>query len=487
MMSSSASNPRLQLRARAALELRRRREAGEIAVGPARWVPNPGPQAAAFACTADQIGYGGAAGSGKTHLALGLAGSGPHRRSIIFRRTFPNARGIIEASRELYAGRFNEQAHIWRLADGRTIEIGALQYEEDKRNHQGQARDLHVFDEATEFSESQVRFVIGWNRSTDPAVRCQVLLTFNPPLNEAGEWVIRFFAPWLQDGHPDPAADGEIRYVAMVDGAERFYHRAEDVPAGCQWKTRTFFHASLSDNPALVAAGYGATIDALPEPLRSLLKGNFAAARQADPWQVIPRAWVDAAQARWRPEPPGPLSCLGVDVARGGDDETALCPRHGAWHGQIATYPGRLTPDGPSVAALIAQQRPGDATVCVDVIGVGGSAYDHASPICNAVPVNVSERSGDTDRSGMLRFANLRSAMWWQLRESLDPAHGGGLALPPDEALRAELCAPRFVVRAGGVIQVESKDDLRKRLGRSTNRADALLLSRADAGGWGLA
>jgi hypothetical protein len=118
---------------------------------------------------------------------------------------------------------------------------------------------------------------------------------------------------------------------------------------------------------------------------------------------------------------------------------------------------------------------------------VGGSAYDHAAPVCNALAINVSERSADTDRSGMLHFANLRSALWWQLRESLDPTHGDDLALPPDDALRAELCAPRFTVRPGGIIQVESKDELRKRLGRSTNRADALLLSRADGGGWGLA
>jgi hypothetical protein len=453
------------------------------------------PQVRAYHSDAHVIGYGGAAGGGKTDLLLGFAGTA-HRRSIIYRRVFPSVRAIIERSREIFArddesrakDSYNEQLHVWRLADGRMIEFGAVQYDKDAKKQQGQARDFIGFDEATEFPESVVRFLMGWNRTTTPQQRCRVVMTFNPPMDDSGAWVVKFFAPWLDPASPDRARDGDVRWVARIDDKDVFFVNKEDAPPEVRatLKTRTFFHASLKDNPILAATGYGATIEALPEPLRSFLKGNFGAAQAANPWQVIPRAWVEQAQRRWTPEPPGPLSALGVDVARGGQDETALCPRHGTWYGPIESYPGRATPDGPSVAALVIARNPGEALVGVDVIGVGGSAYDQLVGIVQAMPINVSEKSLDTDRSGKLRFANLRSALWWQLREALDPQHGDGLMLPDDPVLREELTAPRFEVR-GGVIHVESKDTLRERLGRSTNRADALLLSRAIATGWLLA
>ena len=61
--------------------------------------------------------------------------------------------------------------------------------------------------------------------------------------------------------------------------------------------------------------------------------------------------------------------------------------------------------------------------------------------------------------------------------EALDPDQEGGsvIALPPDAELRADLCAPTFEVRASGVI-LESKDDIRKRLGRSPGKGDAVVM-----------
>ena len=49
------------------------------------WVPNPGPQAQAFLCEADELFYGGEAGGGKTDLGIGLALSA-HKRSLLLRR-----------------------------------------------------------------------------------------------------------------------------------------------------------------------------------------------------------------------------------------------------------------------------------------------------------------------------------------------------------------------------------------------------------------
>lgn len=457
------------------------------------WQPQPGQQARAFACEADQIGYGGAPGGGKTDLALGLAGL-RHRRSIIFRRVFPRVRSIIERSREIFArsqdrvrDSYNEQLHLWRLADGRTIEFAALQYEKDKDGFRGRPYDLHVFDEATEFSESQVRYVIGWNRSADPAQQCQVLLTFNPPTDETQEWVVAFFAPWLEEGHPDSAADGEIRYVAMVDGKEHFFRCREDVPPKSDGtprgvKTRTFFRASLEDNPILAATGYGDTLDSLPEPLRSILLGGFKAARGANPWQVIPTDWIAQAQARWTPEgQQGPCSAAGLDVARGGADETTVARLYGTWCAPVQRVPGRATTTGGLAMALLLDEMQAGIPIGVDLIGVGASAYDHGRGLGydNVIGVNAAARAEDaygvpmTDRSSKLRFRNLRAAMWWMVREALDPAGAIRLALPPDERLAADLRMPTWQLTSGGIL-IESKDDIRERLGRSPDSADAL-------------
>jgi hypothetical protein len=281
--------PSIKLKAAAELELRRR-AAGINEVTPV-WQPQDGPQRQAFESQADIIGYGGAAGGGKSDLALGMAGT-QHRRSIIFRQVFPSLRGMIERSREIFNAdtrphqkdSYNESLHVWRLDGGRMIEFGAIQYEGDRKKHQGQPRDFMAFDEATEFPESTIRFIMGWNRTTTPGQHCQVLLTFNPPMDDAGEWVVRFFAPWLDAEHPNPAKDGELRYYAMIDTQdgpiEQEFVSVADVPAGITPKSRTFFHATLKDNPILAAQGYGATIDALPEPLRSLLKQRRRSIRE---------------------------------------------------------------------------------------------------------------------------------------------------------------------------------------------------------------
>lgn len=460
------------------------------------WTPQPGPQTDAYHSPADVLGYGGAAGGGKTDLALGLAGT-QHRRSIIFRRVFRELRGMIERSREIFNAdnavhgkdSFNESLHVWRLADGRMIEFGGLQYEEDKRKHQGQPRDLFVFDEATEFTEAQIRFVTAWNRTTTPDQRCRVVLTFNPPMEDSEEWIVKFFAPWLDKEHPNPATDGELRWYAMVDGEEVerpdnevFEHKGETIRP----RSRTFFHASLKDNPILEATGYGATIDSLPEPLRSLLKGNFDAAKVPNPWQVIPIAWVKLAQARWR-ERQTPASiemtAVGVDVARGGKDKTVIARLFGNWLAPLDKYPGVSTPNGPTVAALAVPYVQKGVPINVDVIGVGSSAYDTLKGMnAPAEPINFSESAPDDarDRSGKLKFRNVRAYAYWRLREALDPDHGDAMALPPDQELLADLCAATYEVRAGG-IQIQSKEEIVERIGRSPDCADALALAMIPA------
>jgi hypothetical protein len=92
------------------------------------------------------------------------------------------------------------------------------------------------------------------------------------------------------------------------------------------------------------------------------------------------------------------------------------------------------------------------------------------------IPVNGSAASTDSDLSGHLRFVNLRAEAWWKMREALDPTRPVKVALPRDQRLFADLAAPRYRVTARG-IQVELKEEIRRRLGRSPDRGDAVVLA----------
>ena len=129
------------------------------------------------------------------------------------------------------------------------------------------------------------------------------------------------------------------------------------------------------------------------------------------------------------------------------------------------------------------------APVHVDVIGPGGAVIDWLrSNNVHAVPINSSEAApiGSTDkRTGRLKFKNMRSFMWWRMREALEPNIGLNVALPPDPELKADLTAPLWQLTPQG-IQVEPKEDtigvdgvkiagIKRRLGRSPDKGDAVV------------
>ncbi len=441
----------------------------------------PTPQRQACESPADVLFYGGAAGGGKTDLLIGLALT-QHRRAIIFRRTFTQLRAIEDRVAEILGGRagYNAQARVWQLLDGRRLEFGACQHPGDERAFQGRPHDLKAFDEVTHFTEAQVRFLMGWLRTTVAGQRCRVVCTGNPPTTSEGDWVMRVFGPWLDPQHPNPARPGELRWYATVDGEEREC----ETGAPLRWRgetirplSRSFIPSRVEDNPYLIRAGYKATLQALPEPLRSqMLEGAFGAGREDDPWAVVPTAWIEAAQERWRTHggaPSDPMTALGVDPARGGRDETVVAPRHGAWFARQIVQPGHATPDGPAVASLVVSLMRDGAVPVVDVIGIGSSVYDHLRTAgVRAQAFNGAAASHGRDRTGQLGFYNARAEAWWRMREALDPASGERLCLPPDPRLRADLAAPRWKLTARGVL-VEAKDALIKRLGRSPDRGEA--------------
>lgn len=443
---------------------------------------------------ADELYYGGAAGGGKTDLLIGMAIT-CHQHSVIFRRVYPNLKEIIRRAREIIGdgGEENKSDKSWTFPGGRTVEFGAVQYEDNKHDWQGRPHDGKFFDEITEFTKSQYEFICGWTRTTDSGQRVRVVVTGNPPMDETGSWVVERWAAWLDKKHPNPAKPGDLRWYAFIDGSEQEFqsgdpiqHKGETVYP----RSRTFIKALLSDNPFYSQdSRYISILQSLPEPMRSqLLYGDYDAATTPDPWQVIPTEWVRAAQRRWmeREKPGVPLTATGIDPARGGRDNMAMAKRYDTWFDELVFWPGSVVVDGPTGAELVRQalgeEKPG--IMNIDIGGVGSSTYDSLKPLYESIiPVNAAGGSDYRDKSGLLKMRNMRAEYYWRFRDALDPVSGDGLALPPGNDIVADLCSARYSVSAAGVL-IESKDEIKKRLGRSPDKGESLLLANLTGGGW---
>ena len=466
------------------------------------WLPNGGPQHMARYCEADELLYGGEAGGGKTDLLIGLA-LNDHRRSLILRRMNKEVEGLIQRIEEILGHRdgFSGQTKIWRMQDHRILQLGGCQHVDDWRGYQGVPKDGIFFDELANFLEAQYRAIIGWNRSTVAGQRVRVVAATNPPVTPEGQWIVDYWGPWLKKDHPNPALPGELRYFTTVEG--------EDVevdgpgPVVIEGKpltdkrgqpiyprSRTFIPAELSDNPDLEESGYASRLASLPAGMReAMFEGDFTAGQKDGSMQVIPSAWVDLAFESWvESGRHAPMDVLAVDIAQGGGDKTVLAARHGAWFAPLKIHPGVDTKNGPAVAALIFMEMRDACEIVLDMGGgYGQSTYDHMTGQ-DYTPTAFSGANSATtrDRSGILGFINMRAQAWWGMRDALDPEYGARIALPPSPSLKRELCAPTFTVKPGSKIQVESKDDIRKRLGHSTDEADAVIMANWGTGKQGL-
>jgi hypothetical protein len=472
---------------------------------------------------ADIVGYGGAAGGGKSYLLCGTALS-QHTRSAIIRPQknqclkFVNEITKIMRTRDGYSSQNSE----WQLQtpDGvdRLVHFFGLDNPGDEEKQQGDDYDLKAYDEVTQMREADVRYTLTWNRTDIPGQRVRAILTFNPPTTPEGRWVVRFFAPWLDKSHPNPAEDGELRWFATVGedhdyevaGPQPFIVRTIDgVPT--PWysfdpkdypaeqiitpKSRTFIHAKVTDNPYYMATGYMATLQSLPEPLRSqMMLGDFNIGLEDDARQVIPTSWIEMAFERWRQQQALIASgafklpyqdSLGVDVARGGNmggaevskkaDELVISPRHGDYFPELVVHKGVDINNGAKASALILTERKDESVIHLDIIGVGTSPYDFLTlNNIQVVAINGSAKPHGTTANGLLNFFNRRAELYWRLREALDPGGTRALAIAPDQLLLAELAAPRWWLGKSG-IQIEAKDEIRKRLGRSPDRGDAIV------------
>ena len=457
-----------------------------------KWIPNPGPQTRAYFCEADVLLYGGEPGGGKSQLVLGLAFNA-HRRALVMRREYGDLDRLVEDALKIHGSRdgFNgSPPPKLRITNDKIIDFAAAHRIGDEQGQMGKGHDLLAIDEATHFAESQIRFLMGWVRTEFPGQRCRTVLATNPPLTAEGLWVTKMFAPWLDPRYPRPAKEGELRWVISDEDGDDLWVDDQDDCRVIRDKlirptSRTYIHSSVRDNPWYAASDYERQLDAMPEPYRSLLMGGFKTSFKDQPNQVIPTAWVQAAQKRWTQLPPEnvPMCAIGVDASGGGDDPMVMAVRHDGWYDRLKKIPGKEIPmdrAGSFCAGQVISYRRDDATVIIDLGGgFGSSMYEHLKT--NNIEVKGykgAESSTRRSQEGKLKFTNTRSAAYWAMREALDPGQPGGspIALPDDPELIADLTAPTYEPTPAG-IKLETKEKVCDRLGRSTDSGDAVVMA----------
>jgi phage terminase large subunit len=205
---------------------------------------------------------------------------------------------------------------------------------------------------------------------------------------------------------------------------------------------------------------------------------------------VIPLGLLEAAYDRIDITEPSRDLTIGVDVARFGDDQSVVRPVLG-----LVACPAKAVNGFDSIQvaglvklAILEHRRPGGrVSVRIDAGGgYGGGVADqlHAwnlemllGAFVEIIEVSPAERSSDSTR-----YERRRDELWFSIKEWLE--QGGAIdreAEPPE--FEEDILTPKYAfARASGAIKVESKDEIKKRIGRSPDHGDAFALAVLDLG-----
>jgi hypothetical protein len=382
--------------------------------------------------------YGGAMGGGKTvwlcneglQLSLDYPGNVGYlcRQELTsFRRstgmtlgeTIPNQLIKIHHQTESY----------YQLINGSIIFYGGLG-DDQKAIDRLKSMNLGWFgiDQAEEVSESHFLLLASRLRLILPYIKYKGLLSANP----APGWVKHRF---IEQKLPD----------------------------------HVFIPALPKDNPYL-PGDYESTLQELykghEELIRAWLNGDWDALESGnylfkykDIKDAIERDVKDGDKTK----------VIGVDLARFGDDNSVACVREGCsviWLEQWAKT-DLMTSTGKVVNLI---QRFSPDAVNIDVIGIGAGVVDRLKEQKFHVNgVNVAEAASDK-----LKYANVRAEAYWQLAERFQKCE---INIPDDLEVIAQLSSIKYKFDSHGRLQIEAKEDMKKRGLKSPDKADSLVLA----------
>lgn len=207
---------------------------------------------------------------------------------------------------------------------------------------------------------------------------------------------------------------------------------------------------------------------------------------------VIPLDWLEVANERYLELKDlgklktQSLTAVAADVStEEGIDKTVV----GSLFGDVLTdnsvYPHvdtmktarevKIRLDSSGNARKQSKKRP---IAVIDAIGVGTGAVDTLREQGYVVDAFMgSSKAKFMDHTKELSFLNRRAESWWHLRDLLNPAFGHEIAIPDDPSLIGDLVAPRWEQTPNGSIKIEDKDEIIKRLGRSPDEGDMVVMA----------
>lgn len=221
--------------------------------------------------------FGGATGGGKTISLLADALKFvdiPDYSALLLRRTFPELKqeaGLIDVAHKWLqktAAKWHEQDKTWSFPSGATLKFGYLDTENDKFRYQGGEYQYIGFDELTNFTESQYKYLFSRLRKKESLdVPLRIRGATNPG-GIGGRWVYERFIP--EEFTPQQASEMRVWYKHGIDGDGKTYRTA-------------FVPSLLDDNPSLEQASYLESLNQLDEVTRQqYLTGDWLIQTRGD-------------------------------------------------------------------------------------------------------------------------------------------------------------------------------------------------------------
>ena len=393
----------------------------------------------------DEIALGGGTGSAKTigilHMIDVLCSTVEGARVAIFRKSEKNLKqNTIPSYKKMLA--FKKKTipitdFVAKYQNGSEILFNwaDITKDPDCDNVKGGEYTWAFFNEANQIDEQYINIArtrVGrWNEFAGFRIKPIIFTDFNPTNN----WVkTRYYDKYVNNSLP----------------------------------SNVFFQLSLpSDNPFLTKE-YLQSLEGLPEAeYNRYVKGNWD--YSDDPNQLIKWEWIRDNLSQPSEEADG----LGIDVAREGNDKTVFSFRKGNEQTKIEEYSQQDTITTAKIAIVrMKEKNIGAASVSVDVVGLGAGVVDFMQSQAYEVNAYNSGESPESDLTHFI-FKNKRAESYWLMREGLEK---GERKILNDPALHKELMNTRYFVK-DKVLQIESKMEIKKRLGKSPDRADATVIS----------
>lgn len=418
------------------------------------------------------LGIGGGIRGTKTFACLSvlivLCRIFPRSRWAVVRKDLPTIRRNVVPSMEKlrimsggFVGQLNMSSWVYTCANGSEIILFPEQLVQDPELERWKGLEVNGFDleEGSELAEK----------------------SFHKAIERAGSWII---APTPEDPRPNqPPPLVLVNFNPCANWPRKVFYEP--------WKNKSiqapffFLPATIADNP-YASTEYKESLKFLPpEEYRRFVLGEWDFVD--DPNQLIKSEWIwDSLNVEYVDGE----SRFSADIARYGDDYSSMAKTKG---NQLRKMISMKNFELMTVSHRILNECgdpecPVDGkNVRIDSVGLGAGVLDYVR--LQGLPAReIIAGAKPYERKGsFFRFKDLRSQIWWEAREkfrkrefSLQMVNNKGELVPLPEKLVGDLAAPRYLITGDKVIEVESKDDIKLRLGRSTDDGDAVVTAMFD-------